>query len=615
MIRPSPNFVQVLRANVCRAIAARVRAITFLKMCEFAQSRAREGADDQAENPAPSRSRLWASSCWLCLCAVLSGILPVSAAEPVSKPEIRDVILMLENGPLHFQVQVVVGGKSPDDARRATIDRLMKALDANGDGILSRDEAARSPLFREKQRPKAAEFLKEIGASTTMSRREMEQQIERFGGETVVYRQNVTASESDSAVFKLLDANSDGVVDAIEMQDSVDLLLAKDTDDDECVTLDEFAPPPPTPVGLNLAMVNVPRKPTTIDSELLLDTNQALLPAKVMRKYDKNRNRKLSAEELGWSSERLATCDADQDGQLDLAELGGLRKSPIDITLAVDVIRNADQPMLRTIASSGDRTDGDRYPDLVTISLPTAVVTFSTREVDPFEASMTIALRTFNELDTDANGYLDRDEAMVRERFGRGLFDMIDADGDNKIFGEEMKEFIRARGEPVATTCQVTVFDDGAGFFSTLDANGDRRISMREMRYANKTLSKMERDDKPGLGEHEPARHYRIEFVRGVFNPFGTPDRPANPLMPQTAVTTVKPRPVGPVWFQRWDRNNDGDITWREFLGPRDAFEQLDADRDDLIDPKEAEAASKMVKPEPVTSNTKTNFHVKSITE
>ncbi len=99
------------------------------------------------------------------------------------------------------------------------------------------------------------------------------------------------------------------------------------------------------------------------------------------------------------------------------------------------------------------------------------------------------------------------------------------------------------------------------------------------------------RDDKPGLGEFEPARRYRIEFVRGIFNPFGNPERPANPRMPQAPVETIKPRLVGPIWFQRWDRNNDGDITWREFLGPRDAFEQLDADRDELIDPKEAEAA------------------------
>lgn len=248
--------------------------------------------------------------------------------------------------------------------------------------------------------------------------------------------------------------------------------------------------------------------------------------------------------------------------------------------------------MLKVVSSTIERNDGDRYPDLATIALPQAVITFSTREVDPYEASMALALRNFNELDTDNNGYLDRTEAMVRERLARELFDQIDADGDAKIFGEEMKEFIRTRGEPVASTCQITVFDDGAGFFSAIDTNGDRRISMREMRYADKTLVTMQRDEAAGLGEMEPARRYRIEFVRGVFNPFGNPDRPmVNPAMPQPVVQQARPRPVGPVWFQRWDRNNDGDITWREFLGPRDVFEQLDVDRDEMIDPKEAATA------------------------
>ncbi|MBC8113168.1 MAG: hypothetical protein H7062_02225 [Candidatus Saccharimonas sp.] len=522
--------------------------------------------------------------------AMTSAALSLSAAEPTPTSEVRDVILMLENGPLHLRVHVAVGGMSPMDARRASMDRLLKTLDADGDGKLSQKEAERSPLFREKQRPKASAFLQEIGASPTFSRRDMEQRFERIGGETVVYRQNASTSDSDTAVFKLLDANKDGVVDSTEMQDSVDLLLAKDSDDDECVTFDEFAPPPTTPADQLAVQMEQPRQSSATVAELLRDTNQTLLPQQLLLKYDKDRNRKLSIVELGWSKERLATCDTDGDGQLNLKELGGLQKSPVDIELVVDVVRTAGQPMLRTMASPGNRTDGESYPDLTTISLPTAIVTFSTREVDPFEASMIIALRTFNELDKDNNGYLDRDETMSRERFGRGLFDQIDADGDGKIFGEEMKEFIRARGEPVATTCQITVFDDGAGFFSTLDANGDRRISMREMRYADKTLTKMERDEKPGLGENEPAHRYRIEFVRGIFNPFGAADRPANPRMPQAVVATVKPPPVGPIWFQRWDRNNDGDITWREFLGPRDAFEQLDADRDELIDPKEAES-------------------------
>ena len=39
------------------------------------------------------------------------------------------------------------------------------------------------------------------------------------------------------------------------------------------------------------------------------------------------------------------------------------------------------------------------------------------------------------------------------------------------------------------------------------------------------------------------------------------------------------------------DRNRDGDLSPREFLGPRDAFLRLDADGDGLIDAREATAA------------------------
>lgn len=509
----------------------------------------------------------------------------------MSSAEIRDVILMLDNGPLHVRLHVSVGKQAPVEARRATIERLMKSLDANGDGKLAREEAQRSPLFREKQRPGADKFVKSIGADMTLSVKDVQQRIEQFGGESVVYRQNTDTSATDDEVFKNLDTDGDGVISEIEMADAVDGLLAKDSDDDECVTLDEFAPPP-DPMAMPTLRPDQPRSSSISVAEIIRDTHQTLLPAELIRKYDANRNTRLSPDELSWPKEKIAPCDTDGDGQLSVKELAGLKKTPVDIELAVDVIRATGEPMLRVLGSTGNRTDGDKVPDLATVTLPNAVVTFSTREVDPFEASMAIALRTFNELDADNNGYLDKDETMSRERFGRGLFDQIDVDGDGKIFGEEMKEFIRARGEPVATTCHVTAFDDGAGFFSALDTNGDRRLSMREMRYADKTLSKMEQDGKPGLSNKEPARRYRIEFVRGVFNPFGNTERLRNPMMPQTAIATVKPRPVGPIWFQRWDRNNDGDITWREFLGPRDAFEQLDADRDDLIDPKEAEAAT-----------------------
>jgi len=530
----------------------------------------------------------------------------VPAAEVSPSAETRDVILMLESGPVHLRVAVAVGGVSPADARQNHVDRLLQELDANGDGKLSREEAQRSPLFREKQRPRAEEFLKSLGAELAVSRRDVERRFERLGGETVVYRQNSTASSNDSAVFKLLDANMDGVIDEDEMFEAVDLLLAKDSDDDECVTFDEFTPPLDPAVAPVAALLGQPVAPTATVADILRDTHQTLLPAQMIRKYDRNRDQRLTAEELGWSPQRLAGCDTDGDGKLTVRELGRLNDSQVDAELAVDVVRAEGRSMLRVLTSSGPRTDGDRNPDAATVRLPTAVISFTARDVDPFETSMAIALRTFNELDGDSNGYLDRDETMSRERFGRGLFDQIDADGDEKIFGEEMKTFIRTRGEPVATTCQITVFDDGAGFFSALDVNSDRRISVREMRYADKSLATMQRDEKPGLGELEPARHYRIEFSRGVFNPFGVSDRSADP---QVATAAARPRPVGPIWFQRWDRNNDGDLTFREFLGPRDAFEQLDADGDDLIDPREAEAAEQMRRPSPGTQSPGTTLN------
>ena len=45
---------------------------------------------------------------------------------------------------------------------------------------------------------------------------------------------------------------------------------------------------------------------------------------------------------------------------------------------------------------------------------------------------------------------------------------------------------------------------------------------------------------------------------------------------------------AGPLWFRRMDRNQDGDVSPREFPGTAVQFQQLDTDADGLISSAEA---------------------------
>lgn len=48
---------------------------------------------------------------------------------------------------------------------------------------------------------------------------------------------------------------------------------------------------------------------------------------------------------------------------------------------------------------------------------------------------------------------------------------------------------------------------------------------------------------------------------------------------------------VAPEWFQKMDRNADGDVSRREFTGSPAQFQRVDADGDGLISREEARAA------------------------
>lgn len=501
----------------------------------------------------------------------------------------RDVLLLLEGGPVHLRLRLSLAGTSLVEARRRYVSQMIEALDVDQDGSLSREEASKSPLLRTKERPGAAKFLQSLGGPATLSRRDIDRTVERLGGEAVAYRQDLSSSQNDLEVFKLLDTDKNALLDQKELDAAPDLVLSKDDDGDECVSFEEFFPPPPAP-DPRLVVVRLPQRPAApvaTVADIVRDVHEPLLARRLLAKYDRNRDLQLTAAELNWSPERIKALDGDKNEKLNAQELVGIGQAAPDIELSADLKSSeVGGGAIGVQATSGKRLDSGERADYAKVAFSATVVTFSHRNLDPIASAVDNAMRQFNQLDADANGYLDRDETAQRIRFERGLFELMDADGDDKVFADEMKQYIRARGEPAAATCRVNVYDTGYGFFMAIDANADGRVSVRELRRAATALAELDRDGRPGIGEKEPVRHFHIEFVRGSYQLFG----PSEQLVAQTPAFQQR-RPTGPIWFQRMDRNNDGDLTWNEFLGPREVFHELDGDIDGLIDPNEASKA------------------------
>ncbi|MBP3958293.1 EF-hand domain-containing protein [Gemmata sp. G18] len=134
------------------------------------------------------------------------------------------------------------------------------------------------------------------------------------------------------------------------------------------------------------------------------------------------------------------------------------------------------------------------------------------------------------------------------------------------------REETKAAFEKIARgVVSLTAVPGPVGLFDLLDADRDGQLSVAELRRAKTVLVDAASTD-TGVS---------LVIVSGIAKP------PAVPLI------RTFTREAGPQWFRAMDRNGDGFVSVREFLGTPEQFRKLDRDGDGLLSAEEAEKVEK----------------------
>jgi Ca2+-binding EF-hand superfamily protein len=302
----------------------------------------------------------------------------------------------------------------------------------------------------------------------------------------------------------------------------------------------------------------------------------------------------------GGNDEALARMLAKRYGKaakLSPAELARFGDRPADVTLTVRLGDRAGLPLM-TLGSDRPLPAGVRAKTIregVTLQLGTTrldLVASPAAEVAlPVNVRAQLRAR-FQQADSNGDGHLDRMEARTAGFFA-ALFDAMDRDGDGKVSEKEMLAYVdgvESLCKLAGRSCVSLAFTtEGKGLFDLLDRDGDGRLSVRELRDAPLLLARLDGDRDGNLARGEVPRQHRAALSLG----------PSGGRGPFVGVAVFPPRggdpsrrPAGargPLWFRKMDRNRDGDVSRKEFVGTDEQFREIDTDGDGLISAEEAE--------------------------
>jgi Ca2+-binding EF-hand superfamily protein len=304
---------------------------------------------------------------------------------------------------------------------------------------------------------------------------------------------------------------------------------------------------------------------------------------------DQNDDGKIAAAELAAAQATLLKCDVNQDELLSYAEIAAAAEKragsrpahnpsrlliPLrDLTNAqtfrrfarfyASATKPAESLIVRRFDSNGDgELDQAEFAKL-TAAPPDVQVTVSFNLKDASRSKIEIAKTSL--VLADARTIVRNSSITIQ------------------VAGALM-EFSSVQSGGTSNSDQISIgaVTDGYPLLPEIDPNDDGRLTIRELRNVSQYLRNFDSDQDGDLSRNEILPTIRVSFGHGasVHQHLAT----LRLVHPPSA----RPDIEVPDWFVRMDKNKDDDLTRREFLGGKDQFNALDADKDGLINIIEA---------------------------
>jgi len=548
------------------------------------------------------------------LLAGVAGLAAGFAAAPAADPPaatpsaatVQDVVYFAKTGPVRVRFRVGFAGASAEAAWQAAVDRLFAFCDRDGNGTLDAKERAvftrpgrqpAPPVDADDDGPAAAAQVfgpKDPPADKAAFAAKL--RAAGLGPVAVTVRPGgETTDRLADALFRHLDRDGDGKLSAAELAAARDRLAALDLNEDELISGPELLGTAVSAAARRFRPVlpadaadDAPAGTATL---LPLPNGSAAAVKALLTSRDQDKNGALSRTEFGADAKAFAALDKDGNGQLDTDELAAWLRQPPEAEFAVvfdgspaaGLTPDATGEVARPLADARLRVSADG--------------TAAKSLADAWGQTADRLRAEFARLGKGKPAVERKQIDGSRET--RGLlpfFDLADRNGDKTLTKDELDAALAAAGSAAAVRVEITVVDLGRGLFELLDRNGDGQLSPRELGAAPSLLRAFGREAAGGFGKADIPRLLPV-----TLSPAGITllTGPQQQFVIEPAVMAVAPgvmphAPAGvPAWFAKMDRNGDGDVSRREFLGPLELFRKLDRDGDGLISPDEARAAGK----------------------